>query len=352
LAEEKAMASDIKLVGDNVIIEGSVGIGTNNPITRLHVENSEIHSGGNLGGLSFGDRTKPGERWVWYAMDGKARLWFGNDQLIIGDGRLDAGMGVFNECFVRAALKGGFLGRSQLCIRSHNVILQDPAFKDKDTTLGVALAHTDKDELLLNENGGYKGGVRITGKLTVDDGYVHADGVFTHSIHTESVILKNSNFKDEVPRLALAHTAQDELALNSNGDYKGGVKITGKVTVNGNVQVNGVLTQSSSRELKENITPFSGHEAVQALGGLNPVKFFYKDSEHKEQRVGFVAEESPGLVTASGRKAVAVMDVVAVLTKVVQQQQEVISRLGDEVTELRRKCEQLLDARPQENLNA
>ncbi len=280
------MASDIKLVGDNVIIEGSVGIGTNNPITRLHVENSEIHSGGNSGGLSFGDRTKPGERWVWYAMDGKARLWFGNDKLTIEDGRLDAPMGVFGQCFVKGTLKGGFLGRSQLFIQTHSVVLQDPAFKD--TSLGVALAHTDKDELLLNEHGGYKGGVRITGKLTVD----------------------------------------------------------------GNVQVNGVVTQSSSRELKENITPFSGREAVQALGGLNPVKFFYKDAEHKEQRVGFVAEESPGLVTASGGKTVAVMDVVAVLTKVVQQQQEVISRLGDEIKELRRKCEQLLDAHSPETRNA
>ena len=48
-----------------------------------------VHSGGSAGGYSFADRgvgsfvTRPtaGERWVWYAFGGSARLWSGTDKL-------------------------------------------------------------------------------------------------------------------------------------------------------------------------------------------------------------------------------------------------------------------------------
>jgi hypothetical protein len=70
---------------------GRVGIGTTNPQRRLHVEDTEIHSGGSIAGLSFGNRETPqfvngpgaGERWVWYASGGRARLWSGNDKVMV-----------------------------------------------------------------------------------------------------------------------------------------------------------------------------------------------------------------------------------------------------------------------------
>jgi len=60
------------------------------PRTILHVEGNEgVHSGGTGGGFSFADRAVgefvpapgAGERWVWYAVAGTARLWSGNDKL-------------------------------------------------------------------------------------------------------------------------------------------------------------------------------------------------------------------------------------------------------------------------------
>jgi hypothetical protein len=73
---------------------GRVGIGTTNPQRRLHVEDTEIHSGGSIAGLSFGNRETPqfvngpgaGERWVWYASGGIARLWSGNDKVTVTTG--------------------------------------------------------------------------------------------------------------------------------------------------------------------------------------------------------------------------------------------------------------------------
>jgi len=71
---------------------GNVGIGTTGTLSRiLHVQGSEIHSGGGGAGYSFGNRETAtfvegpggGERWVWYASGGRARLWSGGDKLAV-----------------------------------------------------------------------------------------------------------------------------------------------------------------------------------------------------------------------------------------------------------------------------
>jgi hypothetical protein len=97
---------------------------------------------------------------------------------------------------------------------------------------------------------------------------------------------------------------------------------------------------SSSRELKENIKNLTVDEAMEALENLTPVKYNYK-SNKEEARVGFIAEDVPEIVAVNGRKHLNSMDIVAVLTKVVQkqqssiqEQQQVISELKTKVTEL------------------
>jgi hypothetical protein len=73
---------------------GNVGVGLRGGPSRrtVHVEGSEVHSGGAGGGFSFASRTTggfvenptAGERWLWYAAGGTARLWSGTDQLTVG----------------------------------------------------------------------------------------------------------------------------------------------------------------------------------------------------------------------------------------------------------------------------
>jgi hypothetical protein len=81
----------------------SVGIGTGSATPRraLQVEGTEVHSGGLLAGYSFASRGVPdlvespaaGERWVWFADQGTARLWSGGDKLAVTPtGRLGIGM--------------------------------------------------------------------------------------------------------------------------------------------------------------------------------------------------------------------------------------------------------------------
>jgi hypothetical protein len=96
---------------------------------------------------------------------------------------------------------------------------------------------------------------------------------------------------------------------------------------------------ASSREYKENITPLSMHEALAVFQKFEPVKFRYKESfseDNREEHVGFIAEDVPDLVAAEDRKTVPTMDMVGILTKVVQHQQEMIEKQQKEINELKK----------------
>jgi len=125
------------------------------------------------------------------------------------------------------------------------------------------------------------------------------------------------------------------LALNPNG---GNISINrpdntyplhvGNASTNGNgayCSDLGVWTNGSTRASKENITPLSDADATAALMALEPQTYNGKGST--EEHVGFIAEDVPDLVASEGRKGVGAMDIVAVLTKVVQRQEAQINQL-------------------------
>ncbi len=92
------------------------------------------------------------------------------------------------------------------------------------------------------------------------------------------------------------------------------------------VTAGGVWTDASSREYKENIRDLTIEEAVTALRELQPTRFNYK-VDKEEEYVGFIAEDVPELLASKDRKGLSPMDIVAVLTKVVQEQQKKIEAL-------------------------
>ena len=85
----------------------------------------------------------------------------------------------------------------------------------------------------------------------------------------------------------------------------------------------GVWTNASSRDYKENIKDLSTKEASLALASLTPVTYNYKVDKN-QGHVGFIAEDVPELVATKDRKGLSPMDIVAVLTKVTQEQQRAI----------------------------
>jgi hypothetical protein len=126
-----------------------------------------------------------------------------------------------------------------------------------------------------------------------------------------------------------------KMRLNTNGSLD---------MVNGAVCTTaGKWQDASSRKYKENIANLTADEAFDTLNGLNPVKFNYK-ADKTEKEVGFIAEDVPELVAPKDRKHMSAMDVVAVLTKVVQEQQkqnqeqqETISELKEKIADLEKK---------------
>ena len=97
----------------------------------------------------------------------------------------------------------------------------------------------------------------------------------------------------------------------------------------------GVWTDASSREYKENISDLTLQRAKEALVSLNPVTYNYK-VDKDEEYAGFIAEDVPELVASKDRKGLSPMDIVAVLTKVVQEQERRIEVLEKHIEELKR----------------
>jgi hypothetical protein len=95
----------------------------------------------------------------------------------------------------------------------------------------------------------------------------------------------------------------------------------------------GVWTNASSRDAKDHIRPLTAGDARTALEGLSPVLFTYRAAPD-ERHVGFIAEDVPDLVATPDRKGLSPMDIVAVLTRVVQEQQVALDAQRKQMAEL------------------
>lgn len=129
--------------------------------------------------------------------------------------------------------------------------------------------------------------------------------------------------------LTIGAGSQDRITVDREGNIGIGVSRPGfplQMASGAHVTAGGVWTNSSSREKKENIAMLSSEQATAALLELQPVSFNYRN-EREEDYVGFIAEDVPDLVASRDRQTLSAMDIVAVLTKVVQAQQRKIQEL-------------------------
>jgi hypothetical protein len=133
------------------------------------------------------------------------------------------------------------------------------------------------------------------------------------------------------------HTnATERVRILSNGNVGVGLTApTEKLHVSGNILATGTITPGSSRAFKDNISPLTEREAFEAFRLLDPVKFTYKADAAHDLQLGFIAEDVPELVAIPERNGISPMDLIAVLTKVVQNQQETIGKLSRDLEDLR-----------------
>ncbi len=81
----------------------------------------------------------------------------------------------------------------------------------------------------------------------------------------------------------------------------------------------------SSRESKTNIEDLDLTEALTAFKHLAPVTFNYKTKDNNK-RAGFIAEDVPDLLSQKDHKGLSAMDIVALLTKVMQHQKHELDK--------------------------
>lgn len=133
----------------------------------------------------------------------------------------------------------------------------------------------------------------------------------------------------------------DSLYIDTDGDVGLGTKTpSAKLHVQGNAYINGNLELASSRELKDHIETLDGVEAVACLKDLTPVSFQYK-SAPGETQLGFIAEDVPDMVASNNRKGLNPMDIAALLTRVAQEQQNLLGEQRREIESQRSRIEDL-----------
>ena len=127
-------------------------------------------------------------------------------------------------------------------------------------------------------------------------------------------------------------SGEKEMVLTGN-DHVDGIQL---LMGDGGKYSDGQWMVASSRAYKENIEEIDAQTALKAFHQLKPVSFNYKTNKG-EAVVGFIAEDVPEIVASKGRDALSAMEMVALLTKVVQVQEEDLKSKDAEMVEMKAK---------------
>ncbi|MBW4659733.1 MAG: tail fiber domain-containing protein [Drouetiella hepatica Uher 2000/2452] len=151
---------------------------------------------------------------------------------------------------------------------------------------------------------------------------------------------------DELPGDAPTQDNPDPM-LYVNGSLLVEKRIFAKGVLEANEFQGSDFKQISSRTLKDQVSDLSSQEVEEILQRLNPVKYVYTEDATQSLRAGFIAEDTPDLLTSSDKQAIKILDVVAVLTKAVKDQQMMSEELSEVIENQRSELEIL-----RENLRA
>lgn len=198
----------------------------------------------------------------------------------------------------------------------------------------VGIGTTNPEAKLHISAPSFRGSIKLLTTSGAGDDFSYDGGIdnnfwFTHyGQETGETRFRWNNGTKTTELLALKNTGRVGIGTTTPSE---------KLDVAGNVKCV-KLIETSSRESKENIAELSTSEAIKTLENLNAVKFNYKADSEKNLHIGFIAEDVPDLVATSDRKGLSAMDIVAVLTQVVKEQQKTMAALAEKV--------KLLEAQP------
>jgi hypothetical protein len=142
----------------------------------------------------------------------------------------------------------------------------------------------------------------------------------------ENSLVVGQNSGGNLPRVGLHKVSfiNHPLEVGTNATNGNGAHVTAA----------GVWTNGSSRVYKERIAALDGEEALATLAALEPVRYRGREDASGEEYLGFIAEDVPELVAMNDRQGLSPMDLVAVLTRVMQEQQTRLDRQDEQIREL------------------
>lgn len=164
-----------------------------------------------------------------------------------------------------------------------------------------------------------KGNIEYSGRLKKLD----VEESFASTVRSADFMLGHSTRRGQ-PGRALVDFSNSTLEVNYGADWQ-------------NVRINGNLINSSSVELKENISDLSIKDAMKVFKRLNPVQFNFKADNKKELQLGFIAENVPDIASSNDHKGIKPTNIIALITKIVQEQQKQINLLEKEIKSLKTK---------------
>lgn len=311
------------------LFQDRVGIGTSSPEESLHVVGGTIRLG--AGGQRwnvFSDNTGFGVFDVGFSkLPFKVKLAAPDNSLFVNTNG-DIGLGTSTPAAGLHLVKTAQESTAEIIAR----------FVTSDDSVGS----------LAIQNNSAGNGVfipKIVGRSASQNAALITEAVITQDLGASPAIAYNA-----VKGAGGALTTRPLVVYRNNSVAKVTIAANGAITATS-------FNPVSSRALKHDIKELKSQQASDALGQLNPVEFVYNDDESQKKRIGFIAEDVPDLVADADRQSVPIMDVVAVLTRVVKDQQHTIEqqrkRLDDQerhqqqtIATLQKRLE-ALEKRPQ-----
>jgi hypothetical protein len=230
------------------------------------------------------------------------------------------------SCLIRAAasVSARFSSALVLAVVAGHALAQDAVFIDEQGILNADLQGFSSD---------------WTGSRSVGDGMstlmaLAADNSASGKISDVGFSLQNTRlgfqwvfrtwgFSEGFSMTKIGTGGAEMTIENPTSDFRNVSIIMGN---GARLSNSGQWLNASSREYKDSVSDLSADEALSVFAELRPVTYKFKGVKAGNREVGFIAEDVPDLVATTERDALNPLELVALLTKVVQHQQNTLEQ--------------------------
>ena len=154
-----------------------------------------------------------------------------------------------------------------------------------------------------------------------------------------NVAVQSATITDSSGKEVENNTALYLLGLEISNDNIANTKTSTPTMMAGNLYANGFFA-TSSRKFKENITPTT-IDALNTLNQVSVVDFNYIADANKDPKIGFIAEDTPSILTTPKKNIMDTGNCIGILIKAIQELQKLNSKLNSRVTTLESELSKL-----------